>query len=140
MRRPQGYAAWREGDDGNVTKERDTCTCGHCSMIAMVPPGCQPGDVCKMCGRAICERCAAVPMCRPFELHLQAIESKGRFLDAVGISKVKTADARRVQSLFAERRKFDLGLATTVNGKIVEGSEVIPLDLEFERKIRLVGT
>lgn len=133
-RRPQGNATWREGDDGKVTREHDTVRCGHCGFIAAVPVGCVPGDKCTMCNFFVCERCAPIPMCRPYELHVQAIESRHAFVKAVGIDSIRGRDAKRVFKLFEERKAFDEGRLRVVNGIVIPGSEVVARDAEFERQ------
>lgn len=116
MFRPQGYAHWREGNDGATVKERDTIVCGHCSLIECVQPGCMPADRCTMCMRYICGRCAAIPQCRPFDKRLEEIESKGKLLEAVvGVSESERRERSRIFALFAERDEFNRKLAALWN-------------------------
>ena len=116
MFRPQGYAHWREGNDGSTLKERDTVTCGHCSHIECVQPGMMPADKCSMCQRYVCGRCAAIPECRPFEKHLESIERRGKLLaEVVGVSESERRERERVFALFAERDDFNRKLAALWN-------------------------
>jgi hypothetical protein len=92
MRSPQGYCIIStEGafDIGEPVRrfsasdlEWDCVTCGHCNRMDRVPPGMQPGDMCKGCMRFLCERCYAKWVggagCTPFEKRLDAYEKSVR--------------------------------------------------------------
>lgn len=132
MRRPQGYAVWRHGNDGNAFKEHDTILCGHCSLIDLVPPGAHPADRCLMCMRFICGQCAGKAECRPFEKHLEAIESRGRLLASSGIAEERLtaqqkADKARIDRLFEEHREWER--------KPLPNDDRSPIEVEFDRRV-----
>ncbi len=93
MRRPQGYGIITE--PGKADIEFDTYTCNHCNTVVRMAPMMQPEDVCwgircKMCNRDICRRCVndmlmgIFPRCVPWEQRMERMESRDRFLRAVG--------------------------------------------------------
>lgn len=70
MRKPGGYAHWFNGDIGVKDKERDTFTCPHCNGVVFVEPFSAPteaGGWCGCCAKPICNRCADLGVCVPFE-------------------------------------------------------------------------
>lgn len=73
------------GQDVNGrTQEFDTTTCVHCNKIVAVRRG-SKGGWCPSCAGVICEACNRIGRCTPFEKKLEAVESRSRFLKAVGV-------------------------------------------------------
>lgn len=69
--RVEGYHVWTDRESGRVT-ERDSVACRHCGRHVTVEPG--AGRIglgwCGRCAAPVCERCAAVGRCTPFEARL----------------------------------------------------------------------
>lgn len=86
MLKPGGYAVWTQADGGIV--ERDSFTCRHCQFVVFVPPRTDPanlGGLCKQCMGLICPKCTAKGTCTPFELALEKMEARDRFLRSAGL-------------------------------------------------------
>jgi len=87
MLNPDGILTLIEQD--GTESHCDTFKCGHCQRIVKVPPRCAPekmGGMCKTCSSLICPRCVQIEKCIPFELKLERIESRNRFLRQAGIA------------------------------------------------------
>ena len=86
MRKPQGYATIHGPLDieglppGPVALkdgECDTFQCKHCQRITLIPSFTNPADMggwCRKCEGLICERCAGLDTCRPWQEKMNAIE------------------------------------------------------------------
>ncbi len=83
MRRAQGTLIITD-PYASAPIERDTFTCCHCNGIVVVPPppAPMPGGYCGMCSKPVCEACVGHG-CTPFEKKLEAMERRGRLLNAV---------------------------------------------------------
>lgn len=78
MRQAQGYATLTDRVTGNVTHERDTFQCHHCSRIVHVPPKADPasiGGLCGHCVKLICPRCVG-GACTPWLEQLARMEAR----------------------------------------------------------------
>ena len=87
MRNPQGYGVVFA--PGGVMSETDTFTCGHCNSIVNVPVKARPeevGGLCKQCNHLICPACVLKLSCTPWELQMERIESRDRFLRSAGLT------------------------------------------------------
>ena len=85
MRNPGGYAVLSSPDG---MKETDTFTCGHCQHLSHVKPLVDAADIgglCKICNRLICGPCTDKGICAPWEEQFKRMETRERFLKAVGI-------------------------------------------------------
>lgn len=100
MIRPQGYAIIVDPRAGTI--EHDTITCGHCQRIVWVKPGSgatvyivrtqthtyeEPGAFCRCCMTSVCLACDRVGTCTPWERQMERMESRDRFLRAVGVTR-----------------------------------------------------
>jgi hypothetical protein len=78
MRNAQGYAALTDRVTGNVTAERETFTCNHCSRIVHVAARADPaniGGMCKLCMKLICPRCVG-GRCIPWVEKIDRLEAR----------------------------------------------------------------
>lgn len=100
MRRPQGQATLvgpyhfdpsqpgvPKGLSENGTL--DTFKCGHCQYIVHVQPQCDAADaggLCKCCMRLICLKCVDKGTCTPWEVAIEAAESRQAALRSYGLA------------------------------------------------------
>jgi hypothetical protein len=78
-RREGGVAEWTFQDGG--TRRLKTFTCSHCNAVVMVPErstATEAGGWCGMCAKPVCQQCAGVPECVPFERRCDQMEARDR--------------------------------------------------------------
>ncbi len=91
MARHFGY--FIEQGPGGVMQEYDTATCGHCQKVMALPPArngsmiVRVSSPCHGCDKFICGACAARGVCEPWEKQMERMETRARFLNAVGVEE-----------------------------------------------------